>query len=188
MKEQQQIDQRGLDNLDNVEMKSKKIEDFWNWFASIAPRLAMDFENRDLLNELDCQIRDLDPRLSWELGPGTSAHSARLSLLYNGFLSCGRRCVFFGPDPALFGRDRAPPATIPLHFPPRPSSSGRCGILVFLLSRFSRGLLHRCAYTRIFAVKPEPPVEETNRIRTNRACTFATVRASPVVAVVVSRV
>src|SRR5579871_4590884 len=72
-------------------------------------------------------------RLRW-----TSAHSARLSLLYNGFLSCGRRCVFFGPDPALFGRDRAPPATIPLHFPPRPSSSGRCGILVFLLSRFSR--------------------------------------------------
>src|SRR6266581_439853 len=36
------------------------------------------------------------------------------------------------------------------------------------------------------AVKPVPPVEETNLIRKNFACTLATVRASPVVAVVVS--
>src|SRR5713101_6065463 len=39
-----------------------------------------------------------------------------------------------------------------------------------------------------FAVKPAPPVEETNLMRKNLACTLATVRASPVRAVVVSMV
>ncbi len=42
--------------------------------------------------------------------------------------------------------------------------------------------------TRIFAVNPVPPVEETKRMRRNLACTPVTVRASPVVAVVVSMV
>jgi hypothetical protein len=42
------------------------------------------------------------------------------------------------------------------------------------------------AYTRIFAVSPLPPVDDTNLMRTNFACTFATVRPSPAVAVVVS--
>src|SRR5258708_26356538 len=37
-----------------------------------------------------------------------------------------------------------------------------------------------------FAVKPAPPVEETNLMRKNLACTLATARASPVVAVGVS--
>src|SRR5581483_6917258 len=44
----------------------------------------------------------------------------------------------------------------------------------------------RVVYTRIFAVSPLPPVDETNLIRRNLACTFATVRASPAVAVLVS--
>src|SRR6267378_1661166 len=41
-------------------------------------------------------------------------------------------------------------------------------------------------YTISLAVKPGPPVEETNLMRRNFACTLATVRASPVVAIVVS--
>src|SRR5216684_4352058 len=43
-------------------------------------------------------------------------------------------------------------------------------------------------HTISFAVRPVPPVEETNLMRKNLACTLATVRASPAVAVVVSMV
>jgi hypothetical protein len=44
----------------------------------------------------------------------------------------------------------------------------------------------RSLYTSNFAVKPAPPVEDTNLMRRNFACTPVTVRASPAVAVVVS--
>src|SRR5882724_8676301 len=47
--------------------------------------------------------------------------------------------------------------------------------------RFARPL-----QTISFAVRPAPPVDETNRIRRNFACTPVTVRASPVSAVDVS--
>jgi hypothetical protein len=40
--------------------------------------------------------------------------------------------------------------------------------------------------TRILAVRPAPPVEETNLMRRNFACTAATVRASPATLVVAS--
>jgi len=52
----------------------------------------------------------------------------------------------------------------------------------------------RFGYTRIFAVSPAPPVDETNRMRRNLACTgpgtaaLGIERASPVVAVEVSMV
>src|SRR6267143_884442 len=51
---------------------------------------------------------------------------------------------------------------------------------------FQRG--ESLCQTISFAVKPAPPVEETNLMRRNLACTLATARASPVVAVVASMV
>src|SRR6266849_4172772 len=59
-------------------------------------------------------------------------------------------------------------------------------ILYFLNFRYL--LCFLLVQTISLAVRPAPPVEETNRMRRNLACTAATVRASPAVAVVVSMV
>jgi hypothetical protein len=48
------------------------IEEFWRWFSGIAAALASDIENPSLLEHLDKRIVDLDSRLSWEIGPGSS--------------------------------------------------------------------------------------------------------------------
>ncbi len=59
-------------------MKSTKIHplnnlnEFWDWFRNNAGALATDAESPALLAELDRRIRNLDPRLSWEIGPGRS--------------------------------------------------------------------------------------------------------------------
>lgn len=49
-----------------------KIKDFWRWFSGAASALASDIENSSLLKDLDKRIVDLDPMLSWEIGPGSS--------------------------------------------------------------------------------------------------------------------
>jgi hypothetical protein len=46
------------------------IQEFWTWFQGIATSLTTDVENRDLLEELDRRLHQLDSRLSWEVGPG----------------------------------------------------------------------------------------------------------------------
>jgi hypothetical protein len=52
--------------------EAAKIEDFWRWFNGVAARLAVDIENPSLLEQIDERIVDLDPLLSWEIGPGSS--------------------------------------------------------------------------------------------------------------------
>jgi hypothetical protein len=52
--------------------KTKKIDEFWNWFIGIAETLATNIENISLTKELDDRMRNLDSELSWELGPGIS--------------------------------------------------------------------------------------------------------------------
>ncbi|MFL6389835.1 MAG: hypothetical protein ACJ71U_20340 [Terriglobales bacterium] len=49
-----------------------KIEDFWKWFSGVAASLAFDVENSLVLEDLDKRLLDLDPMLSWEIGPGSS--------------------------------------------------------------------------------------------------------------------
>jgi len=44
--------------------------EFWNWFQRVAPQLAADTTSEQLLAALDAQIRELNPSLSWEIGPG----------------------------------------------------------------------------------------------------------------------
>ncbi len=62
-------------------MKSEKtksqirINNFWDWFRDAAGALAANVENPALLKELDSRVRDLDPKLSWEIGPGLSKSS-----------------------------------------------------------------------------------------------------------------
>jgi hypothetical protein len=60
------------------EMKSEKtrhqtrINEFWSWFCDVAEALAGNVENPTLLKDFDGRVRDLDPKLSWEIGPGLS--------------------------------------------------------------------------------------------------------------------
>jgi hypothetical protein len=49
-----------------------KFEEFWKWFSSIAEQLSKDVENRSLIKQLDEHVLSVDPRLSWEVGPGLS--------------------------------------------------------------------------------------------------------------------
>jgi hypothetical protein len=51
-------------------MKSEKISEFWDWFTGIASKLATNIEDVALVAELNNRVRDLEPRLSWEIGPG----------------------------------------------------------------------------------------------------------------------
>jgi hypothetical protein len=49
-----------------------RIEQFWDWFRSIVPALEADVSNGTILQELDARVHQLDPKLSWEIGPGVS--------------------------------------------------------------------------------------------------------------------
>lgn len=49
----------------------RKIDEFWTWFRTIAAPLAANVEDSPLLEELDTRMRELDPGLSWEVGPGS---------------------------------------------------------------------------------------------------------------------
>jgi hypothetical protein len=57
-------------------MKSRKskmhLANFWKWFQLNARAMAADNSKSVLLRELDNRVRKLDPRLSWEIGPGRS--------------------------------------------------------------------------------------------------------------------
>jgi hypothetical protein len=51
-------------------MKSKKIlNEFWIWFADNAKSISS-MAHPELLETLDEKLRQIDPRLSWEIGPG----------------------------------------------------------------------------------------------------------------------
>jgi len=52
--------------------KRRTISEFWNWFRDIAGALASNVEDSTLLKELDRRVRELDPKFSWEIGPGLS--------------------------------------------------------------------------------------------------------------------
>jgi hypothetical protein len=51
-------------------MTPKKITAFWVWFNSISGKLAANVEDKNMLEALDNRVRELHPRLSWEIGPG----------------------------------------------------------------------------------------------------------------------
>lgn len=55
------------ENLQNVEHSA---DEFWNWFQLVAPQLADDTTSEQLLAALDSRIQELNPCLSWEIGPG----------------------------------------------------------------------------------------------------------------------
>lgn len=52
--------------------RKNQVSEFWDWFRDIAEVLAANVENSSLLSKLDTRVRDLDPKLSWEVGPGLS--------------------------------------------------------------------------------------------------------------------
>lgn len=54
--------------------QTNEIRKFWSWFATVADELARNFQNRQLLDLLDAQLRRLGP-VRWEFGDGTFAIS-----------------------------------------------------------------------------------------------------------------
>lgn len=52
--------------------KTNRIEEFWSWFRGVAGTVAVNVENPELIEELDTHVHSLDPKLSWEVGPGLS--------------------------------------------------------------------------------------------------------------------
>jgi hypothetical protein len=59
-----------LQNWITSEMKSKKhLNEFWNWFAANAEAISSE-THPELLEILDEKLTQVDPRLSWEIGPG----------------------------------------------------------------------------------------------------------------------
>jgi hypothetical protein len=49
---------------------TKESHEFWRWFRENAEAIATRPTNAAILEDLDRRLRDLDPRLSWEIGPG----------------------------------------------------------------------------------------------------------------------
>jgi hypothetical protein len=52
--------------------EKSKVDGFWSWFRGIAATLAVDVENPSLLGELDEKVLELDSKLDWEIGPGST--------------------------------------------------------------------------------------------------------------------
>lgn len=44
----------------------------WSWFRTNADQLADNYADSLLLDQLDIRVRRINPRLSWEIGPGSS--------------------------------------------------------------------------------------------------------------------
>jgi hypothetical protein len=51
---------------------AQQIEEFWNWFVSVADLLMAGTVEGELRKELDRRLRRLHRGLIWEIGPGTS--------------------------------------------------------------------------------------------------------------------
>lgn len=50
-------------------MDAIKVREFWEWFSKNCRNFGADFDNAELIEELDNWIRQLGD-YSWELGPG----------------------------------------------------------------------------------------------------------------------
>jgi hypothetical protein len=46
--------------------------EFWSWFSLTAEAIALNPHDAALLAELDVRVQGLNPKLSWEIGPGLS--------------------------------------------------------------------------------------------------------------------
>lgn len=76
-----------------------RIRKFWEWFSTNYKSFGDNFENEELLEELDRRIGDLGG-FAWELGPGIQA--ANMLVISPGgqisLLSQTKEVVFFAPD------------------------------------------------------------------------------------------
>ena len=48
----------------------KTINEFWRWFSNAIKTVNNNIENPAFVDELNKQVQDLNPKLSWEIGPG----------------------------------------------------------------------------------------------------------------------
>ena len=54
----------------SLSKRRSRIDEFWLWFREVAPALESNIETPAILKELDTRLRNLNPKLSWEIGPG----------------------------------------------------------------------------------------------------------------------
>lgn len=64
---------------DDPDLISQACARFWTWFApAVATRQS--FDDEGFIDELEGHLRQIDPRLSWEIGPGeTQPHRLAIS-------------------------------------------------------------------------------------------------------------
>lgn len=77
----------------------EKINALWSWFSAVSTRLAENYENQDLLDELEDRVSALG-EVSWELGPGIAKECA-LTLSPDGDpgkLAVTQRAVAMAPE------------------------------------------------------------------------------------------
>jgi len=48
----------------------KRVNEFWHWFESFSDSLAESVTSSELISQVDERVRALNPKLSWEIGPG----------------------------------------------------------------------------------------------------------------------
>jgi hypothetical protein len=58
-------------------MTDAEIDEFWTWFASVCGEFGPQFENTQLIEELDRRVTSLG-ELSWEIGPAPDADANAL--------------------------------------------------------------------------------------------------------------
>jgi hypothetical protein len=53
-------------------LKVKEVNSFWKWFSDNCGYFGQNFDNEELLDDLDNRINELG-EFTWEIGPGTSS-------------------------------------------------------------------------------------------------------------------
>lgn len=49
---------------------TNKIRRFWTWFASASPSLRARYHEPNAVSMIDAAVREMSPRIGWEMGPG----------------------------------------------------------------------------------------------------------------------
>ncbi len=89
--------------MESIRANDDQIKALWTWFSEISVRLAANYEDQQLLGELDTHVCALG-EIAWELGPGT-AKACALTLSPDGDptrLAFTQKAVAMAPNLALW--------------------------------------------------------------------------------------
>jgi hypothetical protein len=86
-------------DMESTPRSDAAIIEFWKWFCTVSDRLAQDYEDQEILDELDSRVSTLG-EVAWELGPG-KARECALTITPDGdrqLLSWTQRIVAMAPE------------------------------------------------------------------------------------------